>query len=119
MALLLMSMARLGVCQGSQALEVTQNYSMLTKTLSAVSGVESVTEVGSTRAGATDVPESASVASPSNMIVASSGEESDIKQARSHLFYQAAPQADGLYHCPYVTSDNCSHRPTKLKCNYE
>ena len=39
--------------------------------------------------------------------------------AREHPHYQAGPLADGLYHCPFAKSEGCSHRPEKLKCNYE
>ena len=45
--------------------------------------------------------------------------EGEAKSARAHHYYQATPKEDGLYHCPYTASDKCSHRPDKLKCNYE
>lgn len=39
---------------------------------------------------------------------------------RSHKYYTTArPHSDGYYHCPYVVSEKCPHKPTKLKCNYE
>jgi hypothetical protein len=45
--------------------------------------------------------------------------ESD-NHARDHeLYHNAAPHADGLYHCPWEGQDCCQHRPEKLKCNYE
>jgi hypothetical protein len=36
-----------------------------------------------------------------------------------HLYHNATPQADGLYHCPWEGQDACQHKPEKLKCNYE
>lgn len=40
--------------------------------------------------------------------------------ARVHeLYHNAAPGADGLYHCPWEGKDSCQHKPEKLKCNYE
>ena len=45
--------------------------------------------------------------------------EGETKNARDHPFYKAAPKEDGLYHCPYATSENCTHKAEKLKCNYE
>ena len=45
--------------------------------------------------------------------------EGEAKNARDHAFYKAIPEKDGLYHCPYTVSEKCSHKPDKLKCNYE
>jgi hypothetical protein len=45
-------------------------------------------------------------------------EELEVKQARSHPLYQASAQ-DGSYHCPFIATTGCNHKPTKLKCNYE
>ncbi|KAL8910242.1 MAG: hypothetical protein Q9171_004443 [Xanthocarpia ochracea] len=39
--------------------------------------------------------------------------------AREHPFYQVGPKEDGLYHCPFTGTDDCSHKPEKLKCNYD
>ena len=40
--------------------------------------------------------------------------------ARDHYLYKnAAPQQDGLYHCPWESETSCNHKPEKLKCNYE
>lgn len=42
--------------------------------------------------------------------------------ARSHPYYHnAVVGPDGLYHCPWEnnTVERCSHKPEKLKCNYE
>ncbi|KAL8905910.1 MAG: hypothetical protein Q9207_002347 [Kuettlingeria erythrocarpa] len=39
--------------------------------------------------------------------------------AREHPLYQVGPKEDGLYHCPFSGSEDCSHKPEKLKCNYE
>lgn len=46
-------------------------------------------------------------------------EEADVKRARSHHLYSAAPGTDDMYHCPFKTESQCNHSPTKLKCNYE
>ncbi|KAI9742235.1 MAG: hypothetical protein M1818_004135 [Claussenomyces sp. TS43310] len=40
--------------------------------------------------------------------------------ARDHPLYQkATPKADGLYHCPWEGDSTCTHKPEKLKCNYD
>lgn len=40
--------------------------------------------------------------------------------ARDHPYYHnVSVQADGLYHCPWEGQEGCSHKPEKLKCNYE
>lgn len=36
-----------------------------------------------------------------------------------HLYKNAYPKEDGLYHCPWEGQPCCTHRPEKLKCNYE
>jgi hypothetical protein len=36
-----------------------------------------------------------------------------------HLYKNAFPQADGLFHCPWEGQSGCNHKPEKLKCNYE
>lgn len=36
-----------------------------------------------------------------------------------HLYKNATPQADGLFHCPWEGTAECHHKPEKLKCNYE
>jgi hypothetical protein len=42
------------------------------------------------------------------------------ESARDHPLYRTATtQADGLYHCPWEGESNCTHKPEKLKCNYE
>lgn len=46
-------------------------------------------------------------------------EEAEGKLARTHPLYQAQPQDDELYHCPNEGQAGCTHKPTKLKCNYE
>ena len=46
----------------------------------------------------------------------SSGEEAKCNARRDQL-YKLGPKKDGLYHCPFPA--NCSHKPDKLKCNYE
>lgn len=45
--------------------------------------------------------------------------EMDVTPAREHELYHAVPSDDGLYHCPFEGQENCAHKPTKLKCNYE
>jgi len=32
--------------------------------------------------------------------------------------YDVKADKDGLYHCPYVGTEGCSHKPTKQKCIY-
>lgn len=42
--------------------------------------------------------------------------------AREHpLYHNVTPKADGLYHCPFEDDPkaNCTHKPEKLKCNYD
>ncbi|KAL8815718.1 MAG: hypothetical protein Q9223_005171 [Gallowayella weberi] len=39
--------------------------------------------------------------------------------AREHPLYQVGPKDDGLYHCPFAGAEDCSHKPEKLKCNYD
>lgn len=46
-------------------------------------------------------------------------EEAENKLARAHPLYQATTQSDDLYHCPFEGQSGCTHKPTKLKCNYE
>lgn len=42
------------------------------------------------------------------------------ESARDHALYKnAAPQTDGLYHCPWEGQTSCNHKAEKLKCNYE
>lgn len=36
-----------------------------------------------------------------------------------HLYKNAAPQADGLFHCPWEGTAECHHKAEKLKCNYD
>ena len=45
--------------------------------------------------------------------------EYDNSSARRNELYQIGPQDDGLYHCPFETTEGCKHKPEKLKCNYE
>ena len=45
--------------------------------------------------------------------------ESEHIPARHNELYQIGPMEDGLYHCPFETKDGCTHKPEKLKCNYE
>lgn len=47
------------------------------------------------------------------------GSDSENRNARDHPYYKVDAQKDGLYHCPFATSDDCTHKPEKLKCNYE
>ena len=46
-------------------------------------------------------------------------DDSEHIPARHNELYQIGPMKDGLYHCPFETKDGCTHRPEKLKCNYE
>ncbi|KAK8007153.1 hypothetical protein PG989_001143, partial [Apiospora arundinis] len=46
--------------------------------------------------------------------------EDDKPDARGHQLYKnAAPWADGLFHCPWERQPSCNHQPAKLKCNYD
>ena len=45
--------------------------------------------------------------------------EGEPSTAREHRYYQVGPRADGLYHCPFADLEDCTHKPEKLKCNYE
>ena len=45
--------------------------------------------------------------------------EGEATTAREHPLYQVGPSKDGLYHCPFAGKEDCSHKPEKLKCNYE
>jgi hypothetical protein len=45
--------------------------------------------------------------------------EGETTTAREHHYYQAGPGADGMYHCPFAEPEDCTHKPEKLKCNYE
>jgi hypothetical protein len=56
-----------------------------------------------------------------NKLVGRSSLELD-NTAREHpLYHNVTPKADGLYHCPFEDDPktNCTHKPEKLKCNYE
>lgn len=44
--------------------------------------------------------------------------EGEPKVPRDHPYYKATPK-DGFYHCPFAATENCTHKPEKLKCNYE
>lgn len=44
----------------------------------------------------------------------------DLNKEIYELYHNAAPQLDGLYHCPWEgQQDVCQHRPEKIKGNYE
>ena len=88
----------------------SSNASMVGSTCSgASSGASSVAPI--------KVERSYSVQSPASSRAQS---EDDEGKPRSHRYYTTArPHQDGNYHCPYVNQGNCTHKPTKLKCNYE
>ncbi|OCL01060.1 uncharacterized protein K441DRAFT_650634 [Cenococcum geophilum 1.58] len=46
-------------------------------------------------------------------------EEIEGKLARTHPLYQAQQKEDNLFHCPNEGQSGCTHKPTKLKCNYD
>ena len=48
-----------------------------------------------------------------------SGESDNAGARRNELYHIAPNKDDGLYHCPFEVSENCKHKPEKLKCNYE
>lgn len=54
-----------------------------------------------------------------NVAITSLPSEIDEGRHRTHPDYSQPPHPDGLYRCPYKAKENCSHKPTKLKCNYE
>jgi hypothetical protein len=45
--------------------------------------------------------------------------ELDEGRHRTHALYAKGPDADGLFRCPFKATENCPHKATKLKCNYE
>jgi hypothetical protein len=45
--------------------------------------------------------------------------EVDEGRHRNHPLYTKGPDADGLFRCPFRAKENCPHKATKLKCNYE
>ncbi|KAL8942884.1 MAG: hypothetical protein Q9216_001427 [Gyalolechia sp. 2 TL-2023] len=60
-------------------------------------------------------PQSCVVPAPTN--VPTTRRSSDVETtttAREHPLYQAGPKEDGLYHCPFAGSEDCSHKPEKL-----
>lgn len=61
-------------------------------------------------------PESPNASSDAETSGSSNG---SIIPPRSHPLYNASPQDDGLYHCPYAATEDCGHEPKMLKCEYE
>ncbi|KAM0719549.1 hypothetical protein Q7P37_003679 [Cladosporium fusiforme] len=45
--------------------------------------------------------------------------EVDEGRHRNHPLYAQGPDADGMFRCPFRAKENCPHKATKLKCNYE
>jgi hypothetical protein len=69
----------------------------------------------------TRVPGTSETSDESFKLVGRSTAEFD-NSARDHpLYHNVIPKADGLYHCPFEDDPkaNCTHKPEKLKCNYE
>jgi hypothetical protein len=67
------------------------------------------------------LPGSSETSDESFKLVGRSSLELD-NTAREHpLYHNVTPKADGLYHCPFEDDPkaNCTHKPEKLKCNYE
>jgi len=67
------------------------------------------------------VPGSSETSDESFKLVGRSSLDID-NTAREHpLYHNVTPKADGLYHCPFEDDPkaNCTHKPEKLKCNYE
>lgn len=52
-------------------------------------------------------------------VLAAHGRDAEEGRYRTDPLYNRRVEADGLYHCPFLRSENCGHAPTKLKCNYE
>jgi hypothetical protein len=61
----------------------------------------------------------ANSALPSHHFSLASKSVQDNNPRAHHLYHNAAPQSDGLYHCPWEEEGQCQHRPDKLRCNYE
>lgn len=57
-----------------------------------------------------------SLSSNSKISNSAKSEDSEGKARSDPLYSTTRPRADGFYHCPY---ENCGHKPTKLKCNFE
>ena len=58
----------------------------------------------------------------SHTVKRSKGNTAGDNTAREHpLYHNVTPTADGLYHCPFEDDPkaNCTHKPGKLKYNYE
>jgi hypothetical protein len=69
----------------------------------------------------TRVARSSETSDESSRFIGRSSLELD-NTAREHpLYHNVTPKADGLYHCPFEDDPktNCTHKPEKLKCNYE
>ena len=47
-----------------------------------------------------------------------SGESDHYNARRNELYHVGPHKGDGLYHCPFENSENCKHKPEKVKCNY-
>lgn len=48
-----------------------------------------------------------------------SSNEVDEGRHRNHPLYAKGPDTDGMFRCPFKATENCPHKATKLKCNYE
>lgn len=72
---------------------------------------------------ADDLQGSAITTVPDNFSLsfASRRPSSEGETARDHPLYKNAfpSQVDGLYHCPWEGTSGCTHKPEKLKCNYD
>lgn len=88
-------------------------------------GREDSIEAGNTRARKATGPQQSKVTSDLALVYKTAAEtrppEYD-NSARDHsLYHNVTPKPDGLYHCPFEDDPkaNCTHKPEKLKCNYE
>ena len=57
--------------------------------------------------------------SPTYTASSRQGNDEADKKFRTHPLYNVRAEADGRFYCPFASTTDCNHGPTKLKCNYE
>jgi hypothetical protein len=100
------------------AIKMARSY-LLTQRL--VTGPRQSKVASDLASGYVRLPGSSKISDESFKLVGRSSLEID-NTAREHpLYHNVQPKADGLYHCPFEDDPkaNCTHKPEKLKCNYE
>jgi hypothetical protein len=55
---------------------------------------------------------------PATKGIATHDHESEKAKACKHPLYDAKPDKDGLYHCPFTRTEKCGHKSTKQKCTF-